>query len=101
MNARAIRGLNWTGLRRVQVRGTLPSDGWVRSANHHSWWDGWAGATVIRDVHRRPGLQRVYDVGSSTHPGARAPMVMLAARLVTERITGDHPPVAVAERLDA
>jgi 1-acyl-sn-glycerol-3-phosphate acyltransferase len=56
MIARAIRGLNWTGLRSVQVRGSLPSGGCVWAANHHSWWDGWAGAAVIWDQHRRPGL---------------------------------------------
>ena len=55
----------------------------------------------FRPHNRDPQLQRLYYVGSSTHPGAGVPMVMLSARLVTERITGDHPPVTVAERLDA
>lgn len=51
-----IRGLNWTGLRSIQVRGELPGTGCVWAANHHSWWDGWAGAAAIWHVDRRPGL---------------------------------------------
>lgn len=56
MIARMIRGLNWTGLRSVQVRGTLPASGCVWAANHHSWWDGWAAAAAIWHGDRRPGL---------------------------------------------
>lgn len=51
-----IGGLNWTGLRSIQVRGELPSAGCVWAANHHSWWDGWAGAAAIWHDDRRPGL---------------------------------------------
>lgn len=56
MIARMIRGLNWTGLRTVQVRGQLPVSGTVWAANHHSWWDGFAGATTVWHHQRRPGL---------------------------------------------
>jgi 1-acyl-sn-glycerol-3-phosphate acyltransferase len=51
-----IRGLNWTGLRNVQVRGRLPPAGCVWAANHHSWWDGFASAAAVWQAERRPGL---------------------------------------------
>jgi 1-acyl-sn-glycerol-3-phosphate acyltransferase len=56
MIERMISGLNWTGLRNIQVRGSLPVTGCVWAANHHSWWDGWAGAAAIWHGERRPGL---------------------------------------------
>jgi 1-acyl-sn-glycerol-3-phosphate acyltransferase len=51
-----IRGLNWTGLRNVQLRGVLPPTGFVWAANHHSWWDGFASASAVWHAGRRPGL---------------------------------------------
>jgi phytoene desaturase len=64
--------------------------------SHHVSQVGW-----FRPHNRDPELERLYYVGSSTHPGAGVPMVMLSARLVTERISEDHPPVPVEERLGA
>jgi phytoene desaturase len=55
----------------------------------------------FRPHNRDPQLEDLYYVGSSTHPGAGVPMVMLSARLVTERILEDHPPLPVVERLRA
>ena len=53
---RAIQGLNWSGLRNVQVRGVLPASGVVWAANHHSWWDGFASAGALWRGGRRPTL---------------------------------------------
>ena len=36
------------GLRGVWVRGELPAGGCVWAANHHSWWDGFLAAAVLR-----------------------------------------------------
>ncbi|GGI04467.1 phytoene desaturase family protein [Egicoccus halophilus] len=46
----------------------------------------------LRPHNKDPHLRDLYYVGSSTHPGAGVPMVMLSARLVTERIVDEHPP---------
>ena len=51
-----IKGLNHSGLRDVQVRGTLPAGGCVWAANHHSWWDGFAAAAALWSGGRRGAL---------------------------------------------
>jgi 1-acyl-sn-glycerol-3-phosphate acyltransferase len=52
------------GLRGVWVRGTLPSGGCVWAANHHSWWDGFVAAAVLREQHRSAAL--LMDGGNLT-----------------------------------
>ena len=64
--------------------------------SHNVTQVGW-----FRPHNRDPELEGLYYVGSSTHPGAGVPMVMLSARLVTQRILEDRPPVPVAEPLGA
>ncbi len=49
---RLVRG----GVRGVWVRGALPRTPVVWAANHHSWWDGFAAASVLRAAERRPSL---------------------------------------------
>ena len=49
---RLVRG----GVRGVWVRGALPRTPVVWAANHHSWWDGFAAASVLRAAERRPAL---------------------------------------------
>jgi 1-acyl-sn-glycerol-3-phosphate acyltransferase len=44
------------GLRGVLVRGALPPGGCVWAANHHSWWDGFVAAAVLRKQHRAAAL---------------------------------------------
>ncbi|MEO7259968.1 MAG: lysophospholipid acyltransferase family protein [Jatrophihabitantaceae bacterium] len=44
------------GLRGVWLRGQLPPGGCVWAANHHSWWDGFLAATVLRQQHRAAAL---------------------------------------------
>ena len=44
------------GLRGVWVRGNLPPSGAVWAANHHSWWDGFVAASVLRAEHRSAAL---------------------------------------------
>ncbi|MFA9445382.1 phytoene desaturase family protein [Egicoccus sp. AB-alg6-2] len=51
----------------------------------------------LRPHNKDPHLDDLYYVGSSTHPGAGVPMVMLSARLVTERIADEHPPVRLGQ----
>lgn len=41
------------GLRGVWARGELPAGGCIWAANHHSWWDGFVAAAILRR-HRRP-----------------------------------------------
>lgn len=64
--------------------------------SHNVTQVGW-----FRPHNRDPELGNLYYVGSSTHPGAGVPMVILSARLVTERITADQPPVRATEHLSA
>lgn len=40
----------------VWVRGTLPEGPVVWAANHHSWWDGFVAASVVRADGRIPAL---------------------------------------------
>jgi 1-acyl-sn-glycerol-3-phosphate acyltransferase len=44
------------GLRGIWVRGELPPAGVVWAANHHSWWDGFVAAAVLREQHRPAAL---------------------------------------------
>jgi 1-acyl-sn-glycerol-3-phosphate acyltransferase len=44
------------GLRGVWVRGDLPASAAVWAANHHSWWDGFVAASVVREQHRSAAL---------------------------------------------
>jgi 1-acyl-sn-glycerol-3-phosphate acyltransferase len=44
------------GLRGVWVRGQLPAAATVWAANHHSWWDGFVAAAVLREQHRPAAL---------------------------------------------
>jgi 1-acyl-sn-glycerol-3-phosphate acyltransferase len=44
------------GLRGVWIRGTLPPGGCVWAANHHSWWDGFLAAAVLRQQSRSAAL---------------------------------------------
>ena len=44
------------GLRGVWVRGRLPEGPVVWAANHHSWWDGFLAASVLRADGRTPAL---------------------------------------------
>lgn len=46
----------------------------------------------FRPHNRDDEIDGLYYVGSSTHPGAGVPMVMLSARLAVERILDDHRP---------
>jgi hypothetical protein len=49
---RLVRG----GVRGVWVRGSLPRGPVVWAGNHHSWWDGFAAASVLRAAERAPSL---------------------------------------------
>lgn len=40
------------GLRGVWTRGVLPPGGCLWAANHHSWWDGFVAAAVLRRQQR-------------------------------------------------
>ena len=44
------------GLRGVWVRGRLARSPVVWAANHHSWWDGFVAAAVLREQHRSAAL---------------------------------------------
>jgi len=44
------------GLRGVWLRGQLPPGGCVWAANHHSWWDGFLAAAVLRRQQRPAAL---------------------------------------------
>lgn len=44
------------GLRGVWIRGQLPPGGCVWAANHHSWWDGFLAAAVLRRQRRPAAL---------------------------------------------
>jgi hypothetical protein len=44
------------GLRGVWLRGELPAGGCVWAANHHSWWDGFLAAAVLRQQRRPAAL---------------------------------------------
>ncbi|MEO6503357.1 MAG: lysophospholipid acyltransferase family protein [Jatrophihabitantaceae bacterium] len=44
------------GLRGVWIRGQLPPGGCVWAANHHSWWDGFLAAAVLRQQQRPAAL---------------------------------------------
>jgi 1-acyl-sn-glycerol-3-phosphate acyltransferase len=41
------------GLRGVWLRGRLPAGPFVWAANHHSWWDPFVAAVVLRESGRR------------------------------------------------
>lgn len=45
----------------------------------------------LRPHNRHPRYRNLYFVGASTHPGTGLPIVLLSARLVTERILSEHP----------
>jgi 1-acyl-sn-glycerol-3-phosphate acyltransferase len=44
------------GLRGVWVRGELPASAAIWAANHHSWWDGFVAAAVLREQQRPAAL---------------------------------------------
>jgi 1-acyl-sn-glycerol-3-phosphate acyltransferase len=44
------------GLRGVWVRGELPASPAIWAANHHSWWDGFVAAAVLREQQRPAAL---------------------------------------------
>jgi phytoene desaturase len=45
----------------------------------------------LRPHNKHHAYKNLYFVGSSTHPGTGLPMVLLSARLTTERILNDYP----------
>jgi 1-acyl-sn-glycerol-3-phosphate acyltransferase len=45
-----------SGLRGVWVRGELPASAAIWAANHHSWWDGFVAAAVLREQQRPAAL---------------------------------------------
>jgi phytoene desaturase len=45
----------------------------------------------LRPHNRHPRYANLYFVGASTHPGTGVPIVLLSAKLVTERILKDMP----------
>jgi phytoene desaturase len=45
----------------------------------------------LRPHNRHPRYGNLYFVGASTHPGTGLPIVLLSARLVTERILSEQP----------
>lgn len=45
----------------------------------------------LRPHNRHPRYRNLYFAGASTHPGTGLPIVLLSARLVTERILQDQP----------
>jgi 1-acyl-sn-glycerol-3-phosphate acyltransferase len=55
------------GLRGVWLRGQLPPGGCVWAANHHSWWDGFLAAAVLRRQHRSAALLMDGDNLSDYH----------------------------------
>lgn len=55
------------GLRGVWMRGALPTGGCVWAANHHSWWDGFVAAAVLRQQHRAAALLMDGDNLSDYH----------------------------------
>ena len=44
------------GLRGVWVRGDLPPSAAIWAANHHSWWDAFVAAAVLRERQRPAAL---------------------------------------------
>jgi len=44
------------GLPGVWVRGELPVSAATWAANHHSWWDGFVAAAVLREQRRLAAL---------------------------------------------
>ena len=53
----------------------------------------------LRPQNRHSDYQNLYFTGSSTHPGTGLPIVLLSARLTTERILEDRAPVHKAQTL--
>lgn len=43
-------------MRGVWVRGELPASAAIWAANHHSWWDGFVAAAVLREQRRPAAL---------------------------------------------
>jgi phytoene desaturase (3,4-didehydrolycopene-forming) len=52
--------------------------------DHNFWQVGY-----FRPHNRHPKYSNIYFVGASTHPGTGLPMVLLSAKLVTERISAE------------
>jgi 1-acyl-sn-glycerol-3-phosphate acyltransferase len=44
------------GLRGIWLRGTLPASPVVWAANHHSWWDGFVAAAILKHCRRPASL---------------------------------------------
>jgi phytoene desaturase len=57
----------------------------------HTFWQ----VGYLRPQNRHHHYRNLYFVGSSTHPGTGVPIVLISARLITERILGE------VETLDA
>ncbi|MFZ6027999.1 MAG: phytoene desaturase family protein [Chloroflexota bacterium] len=51
----------------------------------------------LRPHNRHSRYRNLYFVGASTHPGTGVPIVLLSAKLVTERILNEMPPEAHSE----
>ncbi|MEV6964681.1 lysophospholipid acyltransferase family protein [Hamadaea sp. NPDC051192] len=54
---RLVRG----GLRGVWLRGRLPAGPFVWAANHHSWWDPFVAAALLRHARRTACLVMLQD----------------------------------------
>ncbi len=55
----------------------------------------------LRPQNRHPRFRNLYFVGASTHPGTGLPIVLLSARLTSERIAADFPQVVRPMELEA
>jgi phytoene desaturase len=54
----------------------------------------------LRPQNKHPHYQNLYFVGASTHPGTGLPIVLLSARLTTERILAEAKSAPTASRLE-
>jgi phytoene desaturase len=48
---------------------------------------------AFRPANKDEKLSNVYYVGASTHPGTGLPIVVIGSKLITEKITHEHPAV--------
>ena len=69
--------------RRTSRRSTTPWRGSIYGLSSNS-----RRTAFLRPPNRAPGLDNLYFVGGSVHPGGGIPLVLLSARLVTRMITG-------------
>ena len=80
----------------IDLREHIKFEGAAFGLSHNFWQVGY-----LRPQNRHKKYKNLYFAGASTHPGTGLPIVLLSARLTTERILQEKGTITVQNMVNA